>query len=64
MNSLVSPIGTNLYMEYFEQKAQYGPPPPGFSGGMWMTHLSSRRKSTNRISYNRLTVLTLPFNLQ
>ena len=29
-----------------------------------MTHLSSRRKSINRISYNTSTVLTLPFNLQ
>ena len=29
-----------------------------------MTHLSSRRKSINRISYNSLTALTLPFNLQ
>ena len=31
---------------------------------MWMTHISSRRKSTNRISYNTLTVLTLPCSLQ
>ena len=29
-----------------------------------MTHLSSRRESTNRTSYNTLTVLTLPFSLQ
>ena len=31
---------------------------------MWMTHLSSRRKTTSRTSYYTLTVLTLPFNLQ
>ena len=29
-----------------------------------MTHLSSRRKSTNRTSYSTLTVLTLPSSLQ
>ena len=29
-----------------------------------MTHLSSRRKSTSRTSYNTLTVLTLPSSLQ
>ena len=29
-----------------------------------MTHLSSRRKSTNRTSYNTLTLLTLPSSLQ
>ena len=65
MGSPVSPIVANLYMEYFEQKrSQYFPQPPGFGRGMWMAHLSSRRKSTNRIFYNTLTVLTLLFNLQ
>ena len=29
-----------------------------------MTHLSSRRKPTNRTSHNTLIVLTLPSNLQ
>ena len=38
--------------------------PLSFGKVMWMTHLSFRRKSTNRISYHTLTVLTLPFNLQ
>ena len=40
------------------------PHPPGSGAGMWMTHLSSKRKSINRTSYNTSTVLTLPFNLQ
>ena len=60
MDSQVSPIVANLYMEYFEQKALSTAPNPRFGRGMWMTHLSSRRKSTNRTSYNTLTVLTLP----
>ena len=64
MGSKFIPIVANLYMEYFEQKCSVLPPLPGFGGGMWMTHLSSRRKPTNRISYNTLTVLTLPSSLQ
>ena len=65
MGSLVSPIVANLYMEYFEQKAlSAAPHPPGSGTGMWMTHLSSTRKSTNRTPYNTSTVLTLPFSLQ
>ena len=64
MGSPVSPIVANLYMKYFEQKALNTVPPPGFGGGIWMTHLSSKRKSTNRISYNTLMVLTLSFSLQ
>ena len=64
MGSPVSSIVANLYMKYFEQNALSIAPTPGFGRGMWMTHLSSKRKSTNRISHNTLTVLTLPFNLQ
>ena len=65
MGSPVSPILANLYMEYFEQKAlNTAIISLGFGGGMWMTILSSRRKSTNRTSYNTLTVLTLPSSLQ
>ena len=64
MGSLVSPIVANLYMEYLEQKALSPAPPLGFGRGIWMTHLSSKRKSTNRISYNTLTVLTLLFSIQ
>ena len=53
MGSPVSPIVANLYMEYFEQKAlSIAPHPQGFCTGMWMTHLSSKRKSINRTSYN------------
>ena len=44
--------GTNLYC------------PPGSGTGMCMTHLSSKRKSINRTSYNTSTVFTLPFSLQ
>ena len=59
--SMVSPIVANLYREYFELVL---PQPPGFGRDMWMTHLSSKRKSTNRTSYNISTVLTLPPSLQ
>ena len=64
MGSLVSPIVANLYMEYFEQKALSTAPTSDFGMGMWMTHLSSRRKSTSRTSYNTLTVLTLSSSLK
>ena len=65
MGSPISPIVASIYMEYFELKAHSTPPqPPGFGEGMWMTHLSSRRKSTSRSSYNTLIVLTPPYNLQ
>ena len=51
MGSSVCPIVANLYMEYFEQKAlSTAPHPLGFGRGMWMIHLSSKRKSTNRTS--------------
>ena len=62
MGSPVSPTVAILYMEYFEYLVL--PPPLGFGRGMWMTLLSSRRKSINRTSYNTLTVLTLPSSLQ
>ena len=65
MGSTVSPFVANLYMECFEQKAlSTAPHPPCSGAGMWMTHLSSKRKSINRTSYNTSTVLTLPFSLQ
>ena len=66
MSSPVSHIVANIYMEYFQQKAlSTAPiPPPGSGAGMWMTHLSSKRKSINRTSYNTSKVLTLPFSLQ
>ena len=60
MGSPVSPIVANLYMEYLEQKAlSTAPHPPGSGTGMWMTPLSSTRKSTNKASFNTSTVLTL-----
>ena len=63
MGSTVSPIVANLYMEYLEQKA-LSIPPPDSSAGLWMTPLSSTRRSTNKTSFNTLTVLTLPLSLQ
>ena len=62
MGSPVSPIVGNLYMEYFELKALSTAPPSGSGTGMWMTLLSSKRKSINRTSCNTSTVLTLPFS--
>ena len=65
MGSPVSPIIANLYMEYLEQKApSTAPHPLGFGTGLWMTPLSSTRRSTNKTSFNTLTVLTLPSGLQ
>ena len=48
MGPQVSPIVANLYMEYFEQKALTTHPTPDYGSGMWMTHLSSKRKITNK----------------
>ena len=60
MCSPASPIVANLYMEYLEQKALSATPtPPGFGAGLWMTPLSSTRKSTNNASFNTSTVFTL-----
>ena len=65
MGSPVSPIVANPYMEHFEQKAlSTATHLLGSGTGIWMTHLSSKKKSTNRISYNTSTMLTLPFSLQ
>ena len=56
----VSPIVANLYMEYLEQKAlSTAPHPPSSGAGLWMTPLSSSRKSTYKTSFNTSTVLTL-----
>ena len=61
----VSPIVANLYMEYLEQKALgIAPTPLGFGVGMWMTPLSSTRRSINMTSYNTSIVLTLLSSLQ
>ena len=61
MGSPVSQIVANLYMEYLEQKAlSTAPHLPGSGAGLWMTPLSSTRKSTNKTSFNTSTVLILP----
>ena len=53
MGSPVSPIVANLYMEYLEQKAlSTAPNPLGSGAGLWMTPLSSTRRSTNKDSSN------------
>ena len=65
MGSPHSPIVANLYMEYSEQKAlNNATQTPGYGWGMWMTHLSSRWKNTNKTSLNTLIVWTWPLNLQ
>ena len=65
MDSPVSPIVVNLYMEYLEQKALSTAPHPLGSGAcLSMTPLSSTRRSTNKTSFNTSTVLTLPSGLQ
>ena len=65
MGSPVSPIVANLYMTYLEQTAlSTAPHPLGFGTSLWMTSLSSTRRSTNKTSYNTLTVLTLPSGLK
>ena len=59
MGSPVSPIVANLYMEYLDQKALNTAPHLLDSGaGMWMTPLSSTRRTTNKTSFNTSTVLT------
>ena len=65
MGSPVSPIIANLYMEYLEQKALSSAPNPlGSGAGLWMTPLSSTRRSTNKASFNTLIVLILPSGSQ
>ena len=47
MGSPLSPIVANIYMEKFEEEALATAPHPKACGkGMWMTLLSSRKKST------------------
>ena len=53
MGSPVSPIVANLYMEYLEQKLfDYCPHPLGSGAGLWMTPMSSTRRSTSKTSFN------------
>ena len=55
--------GQFKYGGLWAKGSQYCPTLPHSGAGMWMTHLSSKRKFTNRTSYNTSTVLTLPFSL-
>ena len=65
MGSPVSLIVANLYMENLEQRAlRLHLTPPDSGAGMWIILLLSTRKPTNKASFNTLTVLTLPLNLQ
>ena len=53
MDSPVSPIVAKLYMEYLKQKAlSTAPTHPSSGAGMWMTPLSSTRRSINKASFN------------
>ena len=53
MGSPLSPIVANIYMERFEEEALATVPHPQVCGkGMWMTHLSSKKKSTEMSFYN------------
>ena len=53
IGSPLSPIVANIYMEKFEEEALATAPPPQACGkGMWMTHLSSRKKSTAMSFFN------------
>ena len=48
MGSTATCIVANLYMEYLEQKPlSTAPNAPDSGAGLWMTPLSSTRKSTN-----------------
>ena len=65
MDSPISPIVANLYMEYFEKK----PPcllliPPGHGTGLWMTHGSSNNRPINRHSWITSTALIQQSSLQ
>ena len=64
MGSLVSLIVANLYMEYFEQKGLSTAPTPR----LWWRYENDtfviQKEIHKQDSYNTLTVLILPFNLQ
>ena len=53
MGSPVSSIVTNLYMEYFEEKALKSPASsPGYGIGLWMTHGSFKNNPVSNNSWN------------
>ena len=59
-----APLWLTLYGELRTKSSKYCPTPPGSGTGLWMTHLSSTRRPTNKASFNTLAVLTLPSGLQ
>ena len=46
------------------KSSKYCPQPLGFGACLWMTPLSSTRRSTNKTSFNTSIVLTLPSGLE
>ena len=55
MESPVSPIVANLYMEYFEGKAlKSAANLPRYGIGLWMTSGSSKNNLVNKNSWNTL----------
>ena len=62
MGSVVSPMATNLYMQYFEQKAlRTATRPPKYGSGIWMTLGLSKGKIVNKTSlqYNVIRNINL-----
>ena len=65
MRCPVNSIVSILYIEYFKQKTLgTATQPLKCDIGIWMTHLSSKRKITNKTSLNMLIALTQPESLQ
>ena len=61
---LICIIVANLNMEHFQRTALVTPTtPPGFGLDVWITPLSSNRKTTNRTLWNILTMWTLSSSL-
>ena len=52
MGSPLSPIVANIYMEKFEEALATAPHLQVCGRGMWMTLLSSKKKSTEMSFYN------------
>ena len=65
MESPVSPIVANLYMECFEREAlRSAINPPRHGLGLWMTHGLSRNRLINKNSWNTSIKLMQQLSLQ